>query len=191
MYNGIINDLVESVGDKTFTNKLSINKDNDIWLSLFPSFFNGGILQSSEFTDGIKIRSGSLPDNLYKNFDGYQFSKQFRVEHSLTCKKGVLIIKRHNDLRYELFNIIKVFTPENLIELEPFIHHKRVYESQNTIEINFLHEKGYMKVSNLWQNSVDCIIDVRITHIESKSYINRDHNVILKSHEDDKMKKIL
>ena len=155
---------------------------------MYPSFYNGEILQPLEFRDGIRLRLCSLPDNLYKKCDGYQCDKDFSIQHALTCKKGGLIIQRHNDLRDELIYLFKLFTPNSYVKKEPYIHGSRI-DLSNVDDIN-LHEQGDIQVRNIWENQKDCIIDVRITHLDSKSYKNKDGSVVLKSQEEEKRKSI-
>ena len=72
---------------------------------------------------------------------------------------------------------------------EPYIHGSRI-DLSNVDDIN-LHKKGDIQVRNIWENQKDCIIDVRITHLDSKSYKNKDGSVVLKSQEEEKKKKYL
>jgi hypothetical protein len=69
------------------------------WLNILPDSLNGTELSSEEFRDSIRIRLGFTPTALPEKCDGC--GHYFTIEHALTCKKGGLVLLRHNDLAAE------------------------------------------------------------------------------------------
>jgi hypothetical protein len=66
------------------------------WLTTLPNLLNGSDLSADEFRDGIRLRLGLHPTTLPPRCDGC--NERFTVEHAMSCRKGGLIIQRHNGL---------------------------------------------------------------------------------------------
>jgi hypothetical protein len=80
------------------------------WLSVLPSTVCGTELSAQEFRDAISMRYGDAPPDLPARCDGCD--APFTLQHALACKKGGLVIFRHNEIRDELVNIAgKALTP--------------------------------------------------------------------------------
>ncbi len=61
-------------------------------------------LCAAEWRDGIAFRYGKEPTNLQPRCDGC--GENFNADHALKCRKGGLIIRRHNDVCAELQRLI-------------------------------------------------------------------------------------
>jgi hypothetical protein len=70
------------------------------WLTVPPSTVNGTELSAQEFRDSILLRYAQNPGDLLTHCDGCD--QKFTVCHALECKKGGLVISRHNEIRDEL-----------------------------------------------------------------------------------------
>ena len=84
-----------------------------------PTARNGNQLSANEWRDGIAFRLGSEPKGLQPRCDGC--GDRFDVDHALKCKKGGLIIRRHNDVCKELQQLSEMNWPGTI--LEPVIRH--------------------------------------------------------------------
>jgi hypothetical protein len=91
-----------------------------MWLSISPSTVNGTELKAQEFRDAPLVLYDKMPplhrpthcDGCYKPFD---------LCHVLECKKGGLVICRHNKIKDELVALAaKAFTPSAVCD-EPRI----------------------------------------------------------------------
>jgi hypothetical protein len=91
-----------------------------MWLSISPSTVNGTELSAQEFRDALLVRYDKTPPDLPTHCDGCY--KPFDLRHALECKKGGLVICRHNEIKDELVALAaKAFTP-SAIRDEPRIH---------------------------------------------------------------------
>ncbi|KAL7527485.1 hypothetical protein ACHAXR_001977 [Thalassiosira sp. AJA248-18] len=70
------------------------------WLSAFPNQLDGNLLSAEEWRDSARLRFGMRPIGLCDRCDGCGVG--FTIEHGgLSCKKGGLVVQRHNDARDE------------------------------------------------------------------------------------------
>jgi hypothetical protein len=74
---------------------------------------------AEEFHDVITIHYGELPSNFPQKCDGCD--APFTLQHALSCKKGGLVIIRHNEVQDKLAHLAtKAFTP-SAVRDEPLI----------------------------------------------------------------------
>jgi hypothetical protein len=173
-------------------------QDTGQWLTVPPSIVNGTELSAQEFRDSILLRYARTPADLPTHCDGCD--QKFSVRHALECKKGGLVISRHNEIRDELVDLAsKALTP-SAVRDEPRIHTSRPAEPLRTTDqnpvIRNLHkrqgeERGDVLIRGLWQQGTDAIIDVRITDLDAKSNISRAPMKVLAAHEREKKRKYL
>jgi hypothetical protein len=71
-------------------------KETGQWLSVLPSIVNGTELLAKEFRDALLLRYARCPPDLPTQCDGCQ--QKFSVRHALECKRGGLVISRHNEI---------------------------------------------------------------------------------------------
>ncbi len=72
-------------------------QETGAWLSVLPSTVNGTELSAKEFRDALTMRYGERPSNFPTHCDGCD--AHFTLQHALACKKGGLVIFRHNEVR--------------------------------------------------------------------------------------------
>jgi hypothetical protein len=169
------------------------------WLSVLPSTVNGTELSAQEFRDSLLLRYGRSPPDLPTHCDGC--SKKFSVRHALECKKGGLVISRHNEIRDELCDLAsRALTPSSVRD-EPKIHLSRSKEEMKATEAKSAvsrnlnksqsEDRGDLLIRGLWARGTDCIIDVRVTDTDCKSQRSSDPMKVLETHEKEKKKKYL
>jgi hypothetical protein len=75
-----------------------------------PFTVNGTKLLAQEFRDSILLRYARTPADLLTRCD--ECDQKFSVRHALECKKGGLVISRHNEIQDELVDLAsKALTP--------------------------------------------------------------------------------
>jgi hypothetical protein len=178
-------------------------KETGAWLSVLPSIVNGTELSAEEFRDALTIRYGELPSNFPTHCDGCD--AHFTLQHALACKKGGLVIFRHNEVRDELAHLAtKAFTP-SAVRDEPLILSGRVAEKVKPLEPSSANnqqepttqeaapedERGDLLIRGFWAKGTDCILDVRVTDTDAKSYCKRPPAKVLATQEKEKKRKYL
>jgi hypothetical protein len=91
---------------------ISGGKETGAWLSVLPSTLkNGMVLLAQEFQDALSTRHAETPHNFPDKCD--VCDAHFSLQHALECKKGVLMIFRHNEIRDKLVKLASrgAFTP--------------------------------------------------------------------------------
>jgi hypothetical protein len=89
---------------------------------------NGTERSAQEFRDALLLRYACCPPDLPIQCDGCQL--KFNVCHALECKRGSLVVSRHNEIRDELSDLAsKAFFP-SAVRDEPIIHTSCALRSQ-------------------------------------------------------------
>ena len=147
------------------------------------------------------MRYGIGLDDLPKVYDGC--GAKFSVEHALSCKKGGLVVGRHNEIRDELAYLATLATSSNRVRNEPYINighntegngvpaHANVNTSRANPPTGKDFERGDVLVHGLFDRNTSCIIDVRVTDTDQPSYLSTTPSKVLKSQERSKKKKYL
>jgi hypothetical protein len=148
------------------------------WLSVPPSTVSGTELSAQEFRDALSMRCGVRCDGC---------DAPFTLQHALACKKGGLVIFRHNESRDELVNLAagKALT-HSAARDEPLIKPSHVKEKEKDAPITDTSQKkteqtaageddrGDLLVRGFWAKGTDCMLDVRVTDTDAKSHSKRD-----------------
>ena len=79
--------------------RLKRSKQTGAWLTALPHNLNGTVLSAVEFRDNLRLCCGLQAQHLPARCDGC--SDRFTVEHALQCRKGGLILQRHDNLASE------------------------------------------------------------------------------------------
>jgi hypothetical protein len=195
--------ILEQEPSKEARRTIERSKETGSWLSVQPLNICGTVLSAQEFRDSLSIRYGKTPTDLPTKCDGC--GNKFSVRHGMECKKGGLVIIRHNEIRDELHDLAAQAFNNSSVRDEPQIHPSRHEEQKEASEespesqqvIRTLskqassEERGDILIRNLWQNGTDCILDVRITDTDAASYRHKDPKKVLEQHEREKKKKYL
>jgi len=150
------------------------------FLTLRPSRRDGTELERDEFRDAILLRMGLVPKNLPRMCDGC--GATFTVEHALTCKKGGLIVTRHNDCRDEYADLASKATTASRVTTEPMIYYggnepvlRQANGARNTSNNNNSstrggEERGDLAIHGLVQRQRTTIMDFVIVNTDAPSY---------------------
>jgi hypothetical protein len=157
-------------------------KETGMWLTLAPSTVNGTKLSTQEFRDHLFLRYGKRPPDLPSHCDGCLV--KFDICHALQCKKGGLVIMRHNKIKDKLCDLLsKALVPsavhDKLIIYPCFpvvLPTPAPREPDPVRRINSLldNDNEDILVCGFSARGMDCIIDVRVTHMDAKSQCQKD-----------------
>ena len=165
------------------------------WLSAHPNRFDGTELCRDEFYDNLTLRYGNRPKGLPSHCDGC--SNGFTVEHGLSCKKGVLVGQRNNDVRDELAHLCTLSLNESRVKTEPEIVYRSDSRASQPREDCHCTGKGRngktickclgdeargdVAAHGFWKSGRTTIFDVRVTGTDAMSYGNTASEKILES----------
>ena len=146
------------------------------WITQMPMKLNDTILSKDEFFDNIRLRYGMRPVNLCDRCDGC--GAGFSVEHALSCQKGGLVCQRHDDTRDEAGRLAANALTKTRVSYKPYIFYGRgvaaCIEAEDTSRpgTNVARDeaRGDVAVHGLWEKGKTCILDIRITDTDAKSY---------------------
>jgi hypothetical protein len=166
-------------------------KSTGAWLTAMPDTLNGTVLSSEEFRDSLRLRCGLLPNALPAKCDGC--SKNFSVEHGMSCKAGGLVLLRHNDVAWEWHRLCAQALTPAAVSDEPLIHTGRdMQTSANGQSTEALPDnRGDVAAHGFWRRGATTIFDVRITDTDAPTYRSRDPAKVLAAHEKEKKDKYL
>ena len=159
------------------------------WLSITPSRVNGLDLSKGEFRDGVSMRYGLDILDLPQKCDGC--GVKFSKSHALGCKKGDLVLGRHDDLKNEVAYLAKLATNNGSVRDEPIINIGRDAPTGPPASARFSptnrlpsapaspknppsNDRGDILIRGFFEKTTDCVIDVRVTDSDSPSKIRLD-----------------
>ena len=133
----------------------------------------GFVLAEREFRDAIAIRYKKPLVGMPSLCDGCDRSTN--VSHAMSCRKGGLIIRRHNEVRDALGDLMAMGF--NNVSKKPII---REGDSERAGLVADLAVRG------LWQPQTTALIDVRVVDTDAVSYGGRPVHQVIRSAEDEK-----
>ena len=123
------------------------------------------------------------------------------LRHALVCMRGGLVTSCHNEITAELVDLAKTALPGSAVSFEPLIHlcrsngspaaNSSSSSSSSDSASSHSGERGDLLIRGLWSRGTDCILDVRVTDTDCKSYCRRDPMKVLASQEKEKKRKYL
>jgi hypothetical protein len=158
------------------------------WLSTRPSLLNGSDLSAEEFRDGVRLRFGLTPTSLPPRCDGC--GERFTTEHAMSCRKGGLILHRHNDLVATWGQLCgQAHTPSTVSD-EPLIQTSQDVQAAGANRTEPTPElRGDIAVHGFWTRGTTAIFDVRVTDTDAPSNRNTAPAKVLQRHEAEKKAK--
>jgi len=193
------NDLRQSENFKRLCNqakqadsrRMNKAKETGAWLTAMPNTLNGTELSADEFRDNLRIRFGLTPASLPHRCEGC--GERFSVEHAMSCKKGGLVMLRHNDVVAEWHHLCAKALGSTAITDEPLIHTSRDVRQagangngNGNVTTPQPELRGDIAAHGFWRRGTTTIFDVRITDTEVASNRGQDPKKVLKRHEREK-----
>ena len=121
------------------------------------------------------------------------------MQHGLGCKKGRLVGIRHDDVRDEAGAVSTLATSAGKVSYEPPTFHGRyILASQQVTRSSRANNKtlgpdarGDVMVHGLWKTGQSCVLDVRVSDTDAKSYKSKSSAKVLEAAEKEKKDKYL
>ena len=124
-------------------------KETGAWITATPDWLNGTELLVEEFRDSLRLRFGLLPSFLPHRCDGC--SERFTVEHAMSCKKGGLVVQRHNDVAAEWHHLCAQALQPSAVSGEPLIHTGRGVQNAGVTGVEAAADtRGDVAVNGFW-----------------------------------------
>ena len=170
--------------------RLQRTTETGAWLTTLPTWMNGTTLTAEEFRDSLRMRYGLQPHRLPSLCDGCQ--APFSLQHALSCKKGGLILLRHNEIAAEWHELCATAFSLSAVSDEPIIPQSQDdTQDQNGREQAPPQDRADVGCRGFWKRGTTALFDVRITDTDAPSQSHLDPHIILQRHEDAKKKKYL
>ena len=148
------------------------------WLTVLPLARHHFDLSAQEFRDALAIRYKKplicVPDVC----DGC--GAEFTLSHALSCRKGGLVIRRHNEVRDSIGDLASLVWSK--VWREPIVRDAD-YQSGSSALVADLGVRG------VWLPQAEALFDVRIVDTDAQSYRGRTPKDVLKSAEKEKKAK--
>jgi hypothetical protein len=148
------------------------------WLSVTPSLDSHTTLSPTEFRDGLHLRYAKPPLDLPRFCDGCNV--RFTLDHGLSCKKGGLILHRHNALRDEMATLMAAALSPSCVRSEPLISPSDAHLLPDTpptaAPAPSNNNRGDLLVRGFIERNTDTIIDFQVTNLNAASYRHKTAN---------------
>ena len=154
-----------------------------------PSRLNGTELSPTEFRDGLRLRYGLTPQNLPDQCDGCH--ERFTVDHAMSCRRGGLIIQRHDDIKMEFQQLCAYAFKPSVVSNEPIIPQARTQQMVNgqLRMVDPPEKRGDIAVHGFWTHGTTAIFDIRVTDTDARSHRDREPIKVLAAQEREKKNK--
>jgi hypothetical protein len=165
--------------DAATKRRVKRSQDCGAWLTVMPSQLNGTELSALEFRDALRIRFGLNPQNLPEQCDGC--GARFTVDHAMQCRRGGLVIHRHDDVAGEWHQLCASSLTPSKVSDEPLIPQSRVRTEVNGV-VHMTDPpaiRGDVAAHGFWQRGTTTIFDIRVTDTDSRSHRNKDPTKVL------------
>ena len=148
------------------------------WLSVLPLEDQGFTLNKGEFRDALAIRYN-------KNLRGLPSKcpcgQKFDLNHALNCKRGGLVIMRHNNIRDFEANLLRQVCTD--VETEPPL---QPLDGENLPGLSGDEARPDVRARGFWRNGQNAFFDIRVTNTNSSSQANLSAERIYAKHESEK-----
>eukprot|EP00731_Ephydatia_muelleri_P009434 Em0005g20a len=145
------------------------------WLTTLPLQSCHFDLAPVQFRDGLALRYLRHPSNLPAKCDGC--GADFTLQHALDCKKGGLVILRHNEIRDCIGDLASQVWPQVIKEC--IVNEATATSSDPGLRLD-------LGIRGVWQPQVEALFDVRVIDTDAPSHCHRAPNAILESSSQEK-----
>ena len=151
------------------------NDKNGSWLTVRPDVLGETLLSWQEFVDNARICLNLKVLDLPQHCDGC--GSGFSVKHALSCNKGGLVSIRHDNVRDEAGVLAELVLPKSRVLYKPFIFHgastrvgggRQLWRSASAMLVTA--QGGTSWSTRCGKRGGSCILDVRVTDTDAKSY---------------------
>ena len=168
--------------------RITRSKTTGAWLTTMPSLLNGTVLSAEEFRDSIRLRLGLTPHSLPHRCEGC--GERFTTDHAMSCRKGGLILQRHNDIATEWGQLCAQALTPSVVTDEPLIQNSRDVQVAGTNRTEPRPElRGDIAVHGFWTPGTTAIFDIRVTDTDAPSNRSTAPERVLQRHEKEKKDK--
>ena len=133
-------------------------------------------LSPQQFRDALSLRYNRSLMLMPPTCDGC--GAAFTLSHALDCRKGGLVVRRHNEIRDALGDLACLAYKD--VIREPVV---RDGDADGPGLINDL------GVGEVWQPQGEALLDVRVVNIDAQSYVSRSVADVLVNAEEEKKRK--
>ena len=180
---------ISAASDPATQKRMLRAKETGAWLTTMPDRLNGTELSADEFRDSLRLRFGLVPLGLPERCDGC--GQRFTLGHAMSCKKGGLVLLRHNDVAAEWHHLCAQALTPSAVSDEPLIHRGR--DGNGRDNADGAEEppelRGDVAVHGFWRRGTTAIFDIRVTDTDAPSNRNQDPHKVLARHEKEKKDK--
>ena len=148
------------------------------WLTVIPLAKNHFDLSAQEFRDALAIRYKKPLLNTSESCDGC--GSVFSLSHALSCRKGGLVIQRHNEVRDALGDLASLVWSK--VRREPVVRECNYMTGSNALVAD-------LGVRGVWLPQAEALFDIRVVDTDAQSYGSRTPREVLKSAEKEKKAK--
>ena len=148
------------------------------WLSTLPLEDQGFTLNKGEFRDALAIRYNKELRGLPSKCP---CGLPFNLNHALNCKRGGLVIIRHNNIRDFEANLLRQVC--NDVETEPPL---QPLEGENIAGLTGDEARPDVRARGFWRHGQNAYFDVRVTNANSDSQSNMTSAKVYAKHEAEK-----
>jgi hypothetical protein len=155
-----------------------ISSRTSSWLTVLPLTQYHFDMTATEFRDALAIRYRKPLLGIPASCDGC--GEAFDLDHALCCKKGGLIIQRHNEIRDAIGDLSNLVW--NQVHREPVVR-----DADDSRAISAL--VADLGIRGVWEAQTVALLDIRVVHTDARSYISRSVDSVLSSAETNKKQK--
>ena len=162
---------------------LACEKGTSNWLTVIPLKDMDFDLNKREFRDAVRLRyDWPIPDQPSVCVCGSMFT----VDHAMICKRGGLVIQRHNEIRDLQAELLDMVCYDVQVEpaLQPITGEELDRGANQAPDARLdVHCRGF------WERQRAAFFDIRVCHPNADSYKDLSPKQIYRIHENEKKRK--